>query len=166
MDWFFDYLLKILLYLTNAFIRGLILLAEKIYDLVVYLIEYGESSGSSKGNHVSRQGRTNFGNPKTNPRYVSQNESYTENDEALRFDKNKIILLDKKMHEAKMLMYIFIIGAVMFVGISLFFYIDSGDTEGAMAVALFAVVSILISFYQNHRRNKLEEEINLEFLNK
>ena len=70
------------------------------------------------------------------------------------------------MHEAKMLMYIFIIGAVMFVGISLFFYIDSGDTEGAMAVALFAVVSILISFYQNHRRNKIEMDIDLEFLNK
>ena len=166
MDWFFDYLLKIILFLINAFIRGLILLAEKIFDLVVYLIEYGESSSSSKGNRVSSQDRTNFGNPKINTRYVSQNELSTENDDALSFDKNKIIFLDKKMHEAKMLMYIFIIGAVMFVGISLFFYIDSGDTEGAMAVALFAVVSILISFYQNHRRNKLEEEINFEFLNK
>ena len=166
MDWFFDYLLKIILFLINAFIRGLILLAEKIFDLVVYLIEYGESSSSSKGSRVSGQDRTNLGNPKINTRYVSQNELYTENDDALSFDKNKIIFLDKKMHEAKMLMYIFITGAVMFVGISLFFYIDSGDTEGAMAVALFAVVSILISFYQNHRRNKLEEEINLEFLNK
>ena len=71
MDWFFDYLLKIILFLINAFIRGLILLAEKIFDLVVYLIEYGESSSSSKGNRVSSQDRTNFGNPKINTRYVS-----------------------------------------------------------------------------------------------
>ena len=167
IDIFFDYLLKITLFLINAFIRGLIILAEKIFDLVTSLIEYGNSSGASECNQndaiVGSQRENNYNNnEKTcygNVRFVSEIVPNTKFDETINFDK-------KKMNEAKMLMYIFIAGSVMFVGISLFFYIDSRDIEGAFAVALFAIVSILCSIYQNHRRNKIEMDIDLEFLNK
>ena len=173
IDIFFDYLLKITLFFINAFIRGLIILAEKIFDLVTSLIEYGNSSGASECNQndaiVGSQRENNYNNEKTyygNARFVSQIDPNTKFDETINVDKKKIIRLEKKMNEAKMLMYIFIAGSVMFVGISLFFYIDSRDIEGAIAVALFAIVSILCSIYQNHRRNKIEMDIDLEFLNK
>lgn len=174
IDIFFDYLLKITLFFINAFIRGLIILAEKIFDLVTSLIEYGNSSGASESNQndaiVGSQRENNYNNnEKTyygNARFVSQIDPNTKFDETINFDKKKIIRLEKKMNEAKMLMYIFIAGSVMFVGISLFFYIDSCDIEGAITVALFAIVSILCSIYQNHRRNKIEMDIDLEFLNK
>ena len=174
IDIFFDYLLKITLFFINAFIRGLIILAEKIFDLVTSLIEYGNSSGASECNQndaiVGSQRENNYNNnEKTcygNARFVSQIVPNTKFDETINVDKKKIIRLEKKMNEAKMLMYIFIAGSVMFVGISLFFYIDSRDIEGAITVALFAIVSILCSIYQNHRRNKIEMDIDLEFLNK
>ena len=118
--------------------------------------------GSQRENNYNNNEKTCYGNA----RFVSQIVPNTKFDETINFDKKKIIRLEKKMNEAKMLMYIFIAGSVMFVGISLFFYIDSRDIEGAIAVALFAIVSILCSIYQNHRRNKIEMDIDLEFLNK
>ena len=117
---------------------------------------------SQRENNYNNNEKTYYGNA----RFVSQIDPNTKFDETINFDKKKIIRLEKKMNEAKMLMYIFIAGSVMFVGISLFFYIDSRDIEGAIAVALFAIVSILCSIYQNHRRNKIEMDIDLEFLNK
>ena len=117
---------------------------------------------SQRENNYNNNEKTCYGNA----RFVSQIVPNTKFDETINFDKKKIIRLEKKMNEAKMLMYIFIAGSVMFVGISLFFYIDSRDIEGAITVALFAIVSILCSIYQNHRRNKIEMDIDLEFLNK